>query len=480
MTDLAFRSATHLAAMVRKRKIGCVELLDHFLARIERLDGQINAVVARDFDAARRRARTLDRMKDPIGKLHGVPVTVKESFDVAGLPTTWGIPARRDIAATSDALAVQRLRQAGAVLMGKTNVPLMLADWQSFNEIYGTTNNPWDLARAPGGSSGGAAAALAAGLTGLECGSDIGGSIRQPAHACGVFGHKPSWGLLPLYGHSPMPQSAGEVDIACIGPLARTAGDLALALDLLAGPDPLDSTMQPKLAKGPKSPKGLRVAIWAEDPATRTDPEITAAVLAAGAVLEKAGAVVSAADRPAVDQDAAFRVYLRLLGAVTLARLPPDEAARMAAQLAALPPDDRSADAEVLRSLGITHAAWTGLHEQRNHMRRAWGAFFQEWDVLICPAFAVPAQPHQQGTPPHEMFTTIDGARQPWGELLFWPGVIGAMRLPATAAPIGFSSAGLPIGCQIVGPMHADCTTIAVAGMLEDLLGGFRKPKGWA
>ena len=476
MPAFAFRSAKHLAAMVRKRKIGCAELLDHFIARIERLDGSLNAVVVRDFEAARRRARTLDKMKEPIGALHGVPVTVKESFDVAGLTTCWGVKQHSRVA-TADAVAVERLRHAGAVVMGKTNVPPMLEDWQASNPVYGTTNNPWDAERSPGGSSGGAAAALAAGLTGLEVGSDIGGSIRQPAHACGVFGHKPSWGLLPAYGHQPVAEGSGEVDIACIGPLARTAGDLALALDVLAGPDALDSTAAWPLPRGPKSPKGLRVAVWADDPATRTDAEVTDAVLAAGQALAKAGAMVSTTARPAVDQAEAFNVYLRLLGSVTLSYLPPAEAKAMTARLAALPADDRSADAEVLRSFGLPHAQWLGLHARRNRMRRAWGAFFREWDVLLCPAFAVPAQPHMpEGS---EKFAMIGGTREGWGELLFWPGVIGAMLLPASAAPVGMTAGGLPIGCQIVGPMHADRTTIAVAGMLEEVLGGFRAPEGW-
>ncbi len=479
MADIAFRSAKHLAAQIRKRKLGCVEAFDHFAARIERLDASLNAVVVRDFEAARRRAKTLDRMKDPIGPLHGVPMTVKESFDVAGLPTSWGVEALRRIP-TADALAVERLRHAGAVVMGKTNVPPMLEDWQAANPIHGTTNNPWDLSRSPGGSSGGAAAALAAGLTGLELGSDIGGSIRQPAHACGVFGHKPSHALLPLYGHAPVADGQGQVDIACIGPMARSAGDLALALDILAGPDALDSITAAPLPRGPKSPKGLRVAIWADDDATRTDPEITRAVLAAGAALAKAGAVVSTTARPAIDPAEAFRLYLRLLGAVSFSRLPPEEEARMAEHVAALKPDDRSAGAEMLRAVGLSHGDWLTLNDRRTRMRRLWGAFFRAWDVLICPSFAVPAQPHMPGLEPWEKFTEIAGVRTPWDELLFWPGVIGAMLLPATAAPIGRTGTGLPIGCQIVGPMHADRRTIAVAGMLEDLLGGFRAPKGWA
>jgi amidase len=477
--DPAFRSATALADRVRRRKIGCLELTDHFIARIERLDGRLNAVVARDFEAARRRARALDRMKAPLGALHGVPMTVKESFDVAGLPTTWGVPGKRGDMPTRDALAVQRLRAAGAVILGKTNVPPMLADWQATNEIHGTTNNPWDLARSPGGSSGGSAAALAAGLAALECGSDIGGSIRQPAHACGVFGHKPTWGLLPMYGHSPVPDGEGQPDIACIGPLARTAADLALAMEVLAGPDPRDSVAPVKLPKGPKSARGLRVAVWAGDPATHTAVAVTEAVLAAGRALEKAGAVVSPTARPAVDMAKAFRAYLRLLGAVVLSRLPAQEAEQVAAAQAALRAEDRSADAEMLRAFGMAHGEWQDWNDQRHRMRRAWGTFFAEWDVLLCPAFAAPAQPHMVGVPEHEKFAVFDGMREPWGELLFWPGVVGAMLLPATAVPVGMSPEGLPIGCQVVGPMLGDRRTIAVAGMLEELLGGFRAPEGW-
>jgi amidase len=227
MTDLAFVSARKQASLIRKREIGCLEMLDYMIARVERLDPKLNAVVVRDFDRARAKAKLLDKVKDPLGRLHGVPMTVKESFDIAGLPTTWGSPDKKNDVAAHDAVLVHRLGEAGANIFGKTNVPLMLGDWQSFNAVYGSTGNPWDLERTPGGSSGGGAAALAAGLTGLESGSDIGGSIRQPAHACGLFGHKPTWSLVPLYGHAPMPGVAGTTDISCVGPLARSAEDLS-------------------------------------------------------------------------------------------------------------------------------------------------------------------------------------------------------------------------------------------------------------
>lgn len=233
MTQFAFASASHLTALVGQRQVGCLELLDYFIARVERLDGTLNAVVVDDFDRARAEARELDN-KTATGPLHGLPMTVKEALDVAGLPPTWGIPRFIGNIAKTDSLTVTRLRAAGAVVFGKTNVPTGLADWQSYNDIYGATGNPWSLAHSPGGSSGGAAA-MAAGLTGMDIGSDTGGSIRVPAHFCGIFCHKPTWGLVPLRGHSLM-EMAGEVDIAAIGPLARSATDLSIALDLLTIP----------------------------------------------------------------------------------------------------------------------------------------------------------------------------------------------------------------------------------------------------
>ena len=268
--DLSFAPASFLAAAVRGRQIGCLELLDHFIARVERFDGALNAVVVRDFDRARTRARQLDN--GPLtGPLHGLPMTLKESFNVAGLPTSWGVPEFHGKIADRNALAVDRLLDAGAVVFGKTNVPIRLGEWQSFNANYGRTNNPWDLDTTPGGSSGGAAAAIAAGLTGLEAGSDIGGSIRQPAHACGIFGHKPTHGLLPLYGHALVENAAGT-DLSVIGPLARSAADLDLALDVMAGPDEAETGLRLQLpAPRLTELKGLRVAVWAEQPGQATD-----------------------------------------------------------------------------------------------------------------------------------------------------------------------------------------------------------------
>jgi amidase len=476
MIPIATASAGELADLVRRRQIGCLELLDAAIARVERLDGALNAVVVRDFDRARTHAKALDQ-GPPTGPLHGVPMTVKESFDIAGLPTTWGFPdAARNIAQI-DALAVSRLRAAGAVIYGKTNVPKGLADWQSYNAIYGATANPWNHARTPGGSSGGSAAAVAAGLSALEMGSDIGGSVRVPAHFCGVFGHKPTWGLLPMRGHA-LAGPGAPADISAIGPFARAAADLGTALDLLAIPDPLETGLRHDLPPGPVGLRGLRVAVWAKERATHTDAATTAAILGLADDLERAGARVDRAARPDFDPAESMAIYVRLLAAALSGRQSDADIARMREAASQLRPDDHSADAIMLRATDMTHRAWLADNGRRFALRRAWNAFFRDWDVLLCPAFGVPALPRTEQGETWERTTDVDGVAVPYNDMLFWPGLTGGVHLPATVAPIARSPEGLPIGVQIVGRLYADRTTIAVAGLIETLTGGFVAPPG--
>src|SRR5438093_11010249 len=317
MLDTPFRSATQLAAEIRKKKIGCLELLDLYPASVAKYDGALNAIVVRDFERARARARAADRAlakRQVWGPLHGVPMTIKESYDVAGLPTTWGVPAYKGNLATTNAVAVDRLLGAGVVLFGKTNVPLYLADWQSFNAIYGTTNNPWDVTRAPGGSSGGSAAALAAGLTGLEAGSDIGSSIRNPAHFCGVYGHKPTWGVVPRTGQA-LPWQKAPVDIDVVGPLARSAADLDLALSVMAGPEAIEAAGW-QLRLRPPQQKRLRdfkVALLLDTPEIAVDREVQDRLLALADFLRTQKVKVADRARPAMDTGEAFSVYVKLL-----------------------------------------------------------------------------------------------------------------------------------------------------------------------
>jgi amidase len=480
MSDLGFLPASRLARMIRRGDIGCVELLDHFIERVERLNPALNAVVVKDYDRARKRARVLDRTRGDLrGPLLGVPMTVKESFDLAAHPTTWGHKDRSNHRAEEDALAVRRLEAAGAVVFGKTNVPVSLGDWQSYNPVYGTTVNPWDAKHTPGGSSGGSAAATAAGLTGLELGSDIGGSIRVPAHYCGIFGHKPTWGLLPPRGHS-LSGAAAMTDISVIGPLARSAEDLELALEALYGPDPAETKLSFRLPPpAGKRLADLRIAVWSSQPGHQTDPETTGLLEEMAKFLRGAGAKVSRTARPAFDVNEAYHLYLKLLYAALSARLDEAHLARTRAAVRKLSPHDTSADAIMMRSVDMTHREWLALNERRFQLRRIWGAFFQEWDVLLCPVIATPALPLMEQGETRERRFTVDGKEIPYNDMLFWPGVTCGYHLPASVAPLGLSKAGLPIGVQVVGPLYGDRLTIHVAGLLEKTWRSYESPHGW-
>ena len=474
-----FLPATRLAAMLRAREIGCRELLDHYIARVERLDSRINAVVVRDFERARARAAKLDNAADRSAPLFGVPMTIKESFNIAGLPTTWGVPAYRDSIAGSNALAVDRFLDAGAVLFGKTNVPLMLADWQSYNAIYGTTNNPWNPALSPGGSSGGSAAALAAGLTGIEAGSDIGSSIRNPAHYCGVYGHKPTWGICPPLGQS-LAGNVAQADISVIGPLARSADDLAVALDVMAGPEDIENGWKLDLPP-PRATtfKGLRVAMMTDHPLSEVDASITGKLTELADLLRREGASVSMTARPDFDLAQGHRLYIEMLRATTSARTDAAAMLHWIAEARRLPFDDASYYAMMARGITMSHRDFLVGNEQRQRMRRAWAAFFRDWDVFLCPAAASPAQPHDQEGERWERSITVNGHSVPATDQMFWAGLSCFYLLPATAAPLGVSPEGLPVGVQIVGAQYADRTTIQLAKLLETAWQGFVAPPGW-
>jgi amidase len=483
LTDIAYEPAYKLAGKLRSREIGCLELLDHHLARVERFNPALNAIIWMDRDAARERARQADQVLargEIWGPLHGLPMTVKESFDLTGAPTTWGIPEMRDHIATAPAVATDRLTTAGAIIFGKTNVPLMLADWQSFNAIYGTTNNPWDLTRTPGGSSGGSTAALAAGLSALELGSDIGASIRNPAHYCGVLGHKPSWGIVPLRGHS----AAGGLamtDISVAGPLARTAEDLALALSVVAGPDELDVAGWRLLLPKPAKTKlaDYRIAVMLSDPNSAVDNEYSERLAEIGRQLAKLGAKVSFEARPAIDTVKAHALYIRLLRAVTMSRIPPAVFAEWQARAAALAPEDDSYKARVARAATILHRDWLAAHEERTKLRWAWHAFFQDWDVLLTPAAAGPAWPHDQTGDRLDRVIPVNGKMENTNDQLFWAGISGVVFLPSTVTPIGLTQAGLPLGVQIIADHLQDLTSIEFARLLAREIGGFVPPPGY-
>jgi amidase len=481
--DIAFWPAKRLAGHLRRRKIGCLELLDHYLKRFERYNPKINAIIATDIEGARKRARAADRALakgDVWGPLHGVPMTIKESYDVVGLPTTWGMPELKDNIAAKNALAVDRMLAAGVVLYGKTNVPLLLADWQSYNAIYGTTNNPWDLRLSPGGSSGGSAAALAAGLTGIDAGSDIGSSIRNPAHFCGVFGHKPTWGICPPRGHA-LPGRVAQGDISVIGPLARSADDLDIALNAMAGPDDIDGAGLHLKLPPPKKKRlrDFKVALVVEDKNVEVDQSVKDRFQALADFLGRSKVKVDDRARPDFDTTHLHRTYVALLRAATSGR---QSAAQFEKNLAAartLKSDDTSYYAEMTRANVLHHKEWLAHNEERHRLRLKWAAFFKDYDLLLCPVASTAALPHDHAGERWERTMKVNGKAVPVTDDLFWSGYSCLTYLPATAAPIGFSPTGLPIGVQIVGPQYHDRICIGFAGLLEQEFQAFVPPPGY-
>ncbi len=480
---LHYRSALELGKKLARRKIDAPDLLEAMIERVETIDQAINAVVVRDYPRARKAAEAAHkRLKagEPLSPIDGVPITVKESFDWAGTPTTWGSPPLKDNRPATSAVTVERLEGAGAVLFGKTNVPLMLADWQSFNAIYGTTNNPWDLTRSPGGSSGGSAAALATGMSALELGSDIGASIRNPAHYCGVYGHKPTYGIVPMRGHL-LPGAYAYADISCGGPLARSAEDLALALAILAGPHgPEARQMRFKLAKPRvKSLREARVAVMLDDPSSEVDQPVKDQIAALAAFLSPRVQALSFDARPAFDTAEANELYIGLLRAATSARQSDADFEANLARRGALKADDHSYFALMTRANTIHHRDWLKLNNRRHQMRLLWDAFFEDWDVLLCPAAASAAFPHDHKGERHERTIEVNGHRVPTTDQLFWAGYPGGFYLPSTVAPIGLTAGGLPVGVQIVAGEHEDLTAIRFAALLEQEYRGFEPPPGY-
>ncbi len=483
MDDWGMASATELTSALRSGAVGSLELTEAFISRIETHDGELNAVVVRDFERARQAARRADETRstrsDP-APLRGLPITIKESYDVAGLPTTWGFERFAENVAERDSIVVAQYRAAGAILLGKTNVPVALADFQSYNPIYGTTNNPWDHTRTPGGSSGGAAAALAAGLTALEAGSDIGGSIRNPAHFCGVYGHKPSYGIVPQQGHA-LPGMVASPDLAVCGPLARSAEDLALAFEILAQPEPLVApgwTLTLPASRRERLTE-FRVAIWPTHGIAPVAAEVEARVRHFGESLRRAGVTVSDSARPDFDVAKEHETYLSLLNAELGATLPPTQRATAARAAATSDPEDRSNATVMTRATVLSHAEWLAHHHRRERLRYVWREFFRSWDILVCPQMPTTAYPHDH-RPFVERTLRVDDREQAYFDQLFWSGLATASYLPSTVFPTGLSRDGLPIGLQAIGAAFDDRTTLAFSRLVAQELGGFVAPPGYA
>jgi amidase len=482
MIDPATASAIELAAAIRRREIASLELLDLYAARIEKYDKPLNSVVTLDLERARARARQADdalARGESWGPLHGLPITVKDSLETAGIRTTAGFPPFSDHVPNIDADIVDRTVKAGAIVFAKTNLPTLAADLQTYNPIFGTTNNPWNVARVPGGSSGGSAVSLAAGFTSFEIGSDIGGSIRTPSGWCGVYGHKPTHGIIPGRGHIPGPPGMlSEPDLAMNGPMARSADDLDLLLQVQAGP-PGDRARAWKLDLPPPRRTKLseyRVAAWLDDDAFPVDPAVRSVLSNAVQALRSAGASVDEGARPAIRLADLFDTYLQLLLPVIVAGAPAEQLEALRSIAAASPADARDGLTLMGRYGMAPHLAWLSANEARERIRTAFADFFTRYDVLLTAITPVTAVLHDQSEPMPMRSITVAGAPRPYFDLLAWISPATCALLPATAAPVGLAADGMPVGMQIVGPFLEDRTTIDFARKLSDVIGGFRAP----
>ncbi|MDB5413521.1 MAG: amidase [Rubritepida sp.] len=481
--NLAFLPAWALLQKLRRRDITARALLEFHLERVQRHNPTLNAVIHLDAPRARAAADRADAALargEWLGPLHGLPMTVKDTNNVAGWPATWGDPALRDNIPTESAVIMQRLEAAGAVLFGKTNIPINALDWQSYNAIYGTTRNPWDLARSPGGSSGGSAAAVASGMAPLEVGGDAGGSIRIPAHFCGVFGHKPTPGLLPSLGNG-KPGSILENDLSVAGPLARSVRDLEIALDVMAGPAGPQAKAW-RLALPPARATQLRdfrVAVVTDSPVAEVDAGYRAEILALAERLRAVGARVTLEALPFTDHAAHHATYLRLLRGSAVSRLP--EAVFKAAverneMPGANPPSLYVAQTDAAYSQ--RHRDWQLGEEARMRLKADWASFFEDFDVVVAACSTVPAFPIDEARPREERVLRVNGRDADYNDQLFWAGLATLPSLPSTAAPIGFAG-GLPVGVQVIGASHEDRTTLAFAAGLE-ALHPFQAPPAFA
>jgi amidase len=479
----SFKTAVELSAALKAKQVSAVELAHDAIDRIERHDAKINAVCVRDFERGLEAARAADAAlaRGATRPLLGLPLTIKESYNIAGLPTTWGFPPQKDFRPAEDALSITRVKDAGGVILGKTNVPVGLGDWQSYNDIYGTTNNPFDLGRTPGGSSGGSSAALAAGYGPLSLGSDIGGSLRVPAFHCGVYAHKPSFNLVPARGHTPPPFPAIPIerDMSVLGPMARGAADLSLLLDVMAGPDPLDLGIAYSLALPParhNDLKSFRVLVVEGHPLLPPDSDVRTAIERLAGNLAKVGVQVSHESPLLPDFVESSRLYMRRLLSFLGTFMLPEVIAGAKIAAAQLSPDDKSLPAERLRGMTQSHSGWVLDEGARARLRAQWHQLFKSFDAVICPIMPTPAYPHDHSLEQEKRRIAIDGKDYVYPDQLAWPGIATLPGLPATAIPLGLSPAGLPVGVQIVGPWLEDRTPLRLAELIEREFGGFVRP----
>ncbi|MDZ4860383.1 MAG: amidase [Candidatus Hydrogenedentes bacterium] len=482
--SLAFASALEVARAIRSGQVSSLEITEHMLQRIEKHNPGINAVVTVSGELARTMAKAADEALargEWWGPFHGAPWLVKDTFEAEGLRTTAGSVELKDYVSKSDAVVVDRMHRAGAVCLGKSNVPLFAADMQTFNEVFGTTNNPWNTKLSPGGSTGGGAAALAAGLCYLALGSDIGGSIRNPSHFCGVYGHKPTYGIVPTRGELaslPDAQPYPPDQLSVSGQLARSAADLRAMLEVMAGPDEADAlayTWRLPQARG-SSIRDFRIGYVLDDPLCPVRPEVKAKLDEAVAALRKAGAKVDEGWPEGIDVQAQYGTYAYLLLASYAEALSDEEAAKIR-ELA----KGSNVDLLTMRARAFTdrHNGFAMASRDQMLHRAAWLSYFKTHDAFLLPTAFTAAFEHVQTEPlEFRSITTPEGARA-YTDLLFWISFATMTGCPATVAPVGLAANGLPVGVQIMGPYMEDATPIALAGHLAEIAGGFVTPPGY-
>jgi amidase len=485
---LGTMTATEAVQAIARGELGSEELLDAQLARIDTWNGGrnggLNAVVALDVERARERCRAADEARargESWGLLHGLPMTIKDSYETEGLVTTSGAPELAGHVPATDADSVAMLKRAGAIVFGKTNLPLYAGDIQTFNDVYGLTRNPWHPERTVGGSSGGAAAAVAAGFSLLELGSDIGGSIRCPAHYCGIAGIKPTWWVISKRGHIPGPPGLlRHLDLTVAGPMARSIADLELGMDVLTadGVHGVPGASLPPASPAVASLEGCRVGLWIDDPIGPVSLDVRAAIEELGQQLESAGAIVRTDVRPTTSSDEWFALYYELLLANMAGGLSPETRDFLAAVAASGDPTSLDPAMAAARGASMSHLDWMRADERRFHLMAEWDRVFDEVDVMLAPPAPVPAFPHDE-TPLTERTLEVDGERVPALMHLVWAGLATLPYLPGTVVPIARSSEGLPIGVQIIGPRWGDRTTLAFGRHVEQLTGGFVPPPGY-
>jgi len=460
-------SLTELVAALESKQVSATEVLGMYLDRIGRLDPQVNAVVTLAADRAQAEAQAVDDARakgDELGQLAGVPITIKDALATEGIRSTGGATELAEFVPDDDAAVVDTVRSAGAIVFGKTNLPRWSGDYQSYNDMFGTTNNPWDLERTPGGSSGGPAAAVAMGFTAFEIGTDIGGSIRQPSAFCGIYGHKPSFGVVPTHGYLDSVSFHRNIaDVNVFGPMARSVEDLDLLLDLLAGPNPDDAPAWHLALPEPRASKlgDFRVAAWLDDDFCPVDDSVRAVLTAAVEALESAGARIDHDRRPDLDPETASIDGANLIGAAT-----------------DISDSDQLEAPELDARVGMMHRVWDVMHRQRGLIRQRWAEFFTDIDILLCPVTPVPAFGHVHAAEgsnwAHSVLAEYDD--MPYRHLLRWNTMIGSAYLPVTVPPIGRTDDDLPVGIQVVAPFLHDRTAIEFTRQITEVIGGYEPP----